>query len=436
MSQAKKIPASEHGINPREIDKKARSILNALTDAGHEAYLVGGSVRDLLLGMHPKDFDIATSATPEQVKKALPSTRIIGRRFRLAHVHFGREYFEVATFRAPHDDSEHGQVGKDGRITHDNVYGTLEEDAFRRDFTINALFYNLQTAEVIDFVGGMADLEQRQLHMIGDSLKRYREDPVRMLRAIRFAAKLDFKIESSSEVPIYELSELLGNIAPARLFEETLKLFHSGNALIILDKLRKYGLFELLFPLTEDTLKNDGPDGSYTQLIYTALDNTDKRVKSGKPVNPAFLFAVFLWKQVQQGSEMYHELGNPILQSLHMAASDVFSEQVKSISVPRRFSNMSREIWTMQGRFKFKNQRRVLGLLEHKRFRAAYDFMCLREQSGELTGADCEWWTLIQEVDEADKIAMCQAESPRKHHKNKHKNKGRTPRHKRRTKND
>lgn len=442
MSQAKKIPASKHGINSREIDRRARSILQALTDAGHEAYLVGGGVRDLLLGKHPKDFDIATSATPEQVKKALPSTRIIGRRFRLAHVHFGREYYEVATFRAPHDDSEHGQVGKDGRITHDNVYGTLEEDAFRRDFTVNALFYSLKTAEVIDYVGGMADLEKRQLRMIGDPVKRYREDPVRMLRAIRFSAKLDLHIEADTEAPIQDLSASLGSIAPARLFEETLKLFHSGYALKILESLRQYGLFKLLFPLTEETLKTDGPDGSYTQLIYAALTNTDKRVRSGKPVNPAFLFAIFLWRQVQEGSQMYRELGNPVLQSFHMAASDVFSEQVKSISVPRRFSNMAREIWIMQGRFQFRNQRRVLSFLEHKRFRAAYDFMCLRSEAGETLQDDCEWWTLIQEVDDAEKIAMCQAVKPRKHTRkdgqktqNK-KKKGRTPRHRRKTNND
>ncbi len=223
MSSATRIPASEHGINPREIDKKARTILNSLTDAGYEAYLVGGGVRDLLLGILPKDFDIATNATPEQIKQVLPSTRIIGRRFRLAHVHFGREYFEVATFRAPHDNSEKGQVGQHGRIIHDNVFGNLEEDAYRRDYSVNALFYDLQKAEVVDFVGGMADLEKRQLRMIGDPEVRYREDPVRMLRAIRFSTKLGLTIEANTEAPIKELSSLLENIAPARLFDEALK---------------------------------------------------------------------------------------------------------------------------------------------------------------------------------------------------------------------
>jgi poly(A) polymerase len=412
MSQALRIPAAEHGINPREIDKRARSILNALTDAGYEAYLVGGGVRDLLLGKHPKDFDIATSATPEQVKKVLPSTRIIGRRFRLAHVHFGREYFEVATFRAPHDESDKGQVGRDGRITHDNVYGNMEQDAVRRDFTINALFYDLKTADVIDFTGGMKDLKKRQLRMIGDPATRYREDPVRMIRAIRFSAKLDLSIEKNTESPIRELSSLLGNIAPARLFEEVLKLFHSGKALKVLEKLRDYHLFKLLFPQAEASLLDSEPEGNYARLVYAALANTDKRIRAGKPVNPAFLFAVFLWKRVQEGADMYRELGNPVLQSVQMAASDAFSEQVKTIAVPRRFSNVTREIWIMQGRFQFKNQRRVMSFLDNKRFRAAYDFMCLRAQSGEPLQDECQWWTLIQEVDTEEKSAMCQKAAP------------------------
>ncbi|MCF6190554.1 MAG: polynucleotide adenylyltransferase PcnB [Cocleimonas sp.] len=411
MSQVTRIPSTEHGINPREIDKKARTILTSLTKAGYEAYLVGGGVRDLLLGYHPKDFDIATSATPEQVKQVLPSTRIIGRRFRLAHVHFGREYFEVATFRAPHDNSDKGQVGDHGRIINDNVYGTVVEDAYRRDFSINALFYDLETGEVLDFVGGMDDLKKLQLRMIGDPVVRYREDPVRMIRAVRFAAKLNLTIEPASEAPIYELSSLLGNIAPARLFDETLKLFHGGMAVKTLELLRHYHLLEHLFPQAEKGLAEEAGEGSFTNLVYAALNNTDKRIRSGKPVTPAFLFAVMLWKQVKEGAEMYRDLGNPALQSVHLAATDAFAEQVKCISVPRRFSNMTREIWTMQGRFQFKNTRRVMGFLDHRRFRAAYDFMCLRAQAGEIMPDDCEWWTLIQEVDEQEKIAMCQASS-------------------------
>jgi len=413
MSQSLRVPASEHGLNSREIDKKARSILQALTKAGYEAYLVGGGVRDLLLGLHPKDFDIATSATPEQVKQVLPSTRIIGRRFRLAHVHFGREYYEVATFRAPHDDSDKGQVGDHGRIIHDNVFGTVEEDARRRDFSINALFYDLESGDVLDFVGAMDDLKKNQLRMIGDPVVRYREDPVRMLRAVRFAAKLNLSIEPATKAPIKELSNLLGNIAPARLFDEVLKLFHGGQAIKTLNELREFDLFRWLFPQAEVSLQEDeagDPEkASYTRLVHAALKNTDKRIRAGKPVTPAFLFAVMLWKRVREGSAMYQELGNPALQSVHLAASDAFAEQIKALSVPRRFSNMTREIWTMQGRFQFKNTRRVMGFLDNRRFRAAYDFMCLRAQSSEISGDECEWWTLIQEVDDAEKSKMCQA---------------------------
>ncbi|MEE9445459.1 MAG: polynucleotide adenylyltransferase PcnB, partial [Cocleimonas sp.] len=284
MSQAVRVPATEHGLNPREIDKKARSILQALAKAGYEAYLVGGGVRDLLLGKHPKDFDIATSATPEQIKQVLPSTRIIGRRFRLAHVHFGREYYEVATFRAPHDDSDKGQVGDHGRIINDNVYGTVEEDARRRDFSINALFYDLDTGEILDFVDAMDDLKKRQLKMIGDPVTRYREDPVRMLRAVRFSAKLNLTIDPASEAPMSELSDLLGNIAPARLFDETLKLFHGGQAQKTLEQLRQYDLLKWLFPQAELSLSEDeasDPEkASYTRLVHAALKNTDKRIRA------------------------------------------------------------------------------------------------------------------------------------------------------------
>ncbi|MCK5895224.1 MAG: polynucleotide adenylyltransferase PcnB [Cocleimonas sp.] len=408
MKDVIRIPFSEHGINERQICKKARTILNTLTKAGYEAYLVGGAVRDLLLGQQPKDFDIATNAHPEQIKKVLPSTRIIGRRFRLAHVHFGREYFEVATFRAPHDESDKGQVSKDGRIIHDNVYGTVNEDAVRRDFTINALFYELSTGDVLDFVDGMGDIERRQLRLIGDPEMRYREDPVRMLRAIRFMAKLDFTLAPETELPLAELANLLSTIAPARLFDETLKLFHSGQAVLTLDLLRRYLLFPCLFPTAEQSFDED-ESGLFFNLVMAALTNTDKRIRSGQPVTPAFLFAVMLWQRVQKGAKMYLELGNPDLQSMHMAASDVLAHQVKSTAIPRRFSNVTREIWTMQGRFHFKSCRRALSFIENKRFRAAYDFMCLRASSGESLQEDCEWWTIFQEISSEDQLVMCNA---------------------------
>jgi poly(A) polymerase len=408
MTDVVRIPFSEHGINERQICKKARTILHALTKAGYEAYLVGGAVRDLLLGKQPKDFDIATNAHPEQIKKVLPSTRIIGRRFRLAHVHFGREFLEVATFRAPHDKSDKGKVSQDGRIIHDNVYGTVVEDALRRDFTINALFYELGTGDVLDFVNGMDDIEQRQLRLIGDPEMRYREDPVRMLRAIRFMAKLDFTLTPTTQEPICGLANLLLTIAPARLFDETLKLFHSGQALLTFDLLRDYDLFPCLFPLTEQSLDEDD-SGLFFNLVRVALTNTDKRICARKPVTPAFLFAVMLWAQVQKGEKMYLELGNPDLQSMHLAASDVLGHQVKSTAIPRRFSNVSREIWTMQGRFQFTACRRSINFINNKRFRAAYDFMCLRASSGEPLEEECQWWTLFQELDSEDQLAMCNA---------------------------
>jgi len=406
MKDVVRIPFSEHGITERQICKKARTILNALTKAGYEAYLVGGAVRDLLLNKQPKDFDIATNAHPEQIKQVLPSTRIIGRRFRLAHVHFGREFLEVATFRAPHDKSDKGQVSNDGRIIHDNVYGNVAEDAVRRDFTINALFYDLKSGDVLDFVDGIQDIKSRQLRLIGDPEVRYREDPVRMLRGIRFMAKLGFTLDPETEAPICEMSELLSQIAPARLFDETLKLFHSGQALVTLDLLRQYQLFSCLFPLAEQSFADD-KTGRFDTLVRAALGNTDKRIRSGKPVTPAFLFAVMLWYQVQQGTEFYRKAGNPDLQSVHLAASDALGLQVKSIAIPRRFSNVTREIWTMQGRFQFKACRRSMNFLNNKRFRAAYDFMCLRALSGEPVQENCEWWTLFQEVDEEEKLAMC-----------------------------
>ncbi len=410
MKNMVRIPFSKHGINERQICKKARTILNALTEAGYEAYLVGGAVRDLLLGKQPKDFDIATNAHPEQIKKVLPSTRIIGRRFRLAHVHFGREFLEVATFRAPHDESDKGLVSNDGRIIHDNVYGTVAEDAVRRDFTINALFYELSTGDILDFVDGMQDIKQRQLRLIGDPSRRYREDPVRMLRAIRFMAKLDFSLEPETKSPIRELSHLLSTIAPARLFDESLKLFHSGYAVLTFSLLREYLLFSCLFPLAEQSLEEE-ESGLFFSLVMSALNNTDKRIRGNKPVNPAFLFAVMLWHQVKKGEIMYREMGNPDLQSMHLAASEVLGHQVKSIAIPRRFSNVTREIWTMQGRFQFKACRRALNFIENKRFRAAYDFMCLRASSGEPLEEDCEWWTLFQNLSSEDQLVMCNAAS-------------------------
>ena len=404
------LSASKLGISKKSVNSKALTILNALHEANYEAYLVGGCVRDLLLDVEPKDFDIATNAHPEQIKAVLPSTRIIGKRFRLAHVHFGREYYEVATFRAPHDNSDRGQVGKDGRILHDNVYGTIEEDAIRRDFAINALFYNIHTDEILDFAGGMEDLEKRQLRMIGDPEARYREDPVRMLRAMRFSAKLGLSIETNSEGPIRELAPLLNNIAPARLFDEALKMFHSGKAGSVLELLREYNLFESLFPSTEIALQGD-ESGHFLALINGALKNTDKRINDGMSVTPAFLFAVMLWLPMKKGEAAYRELSYPDPQGMQLAANDVLSEQVRHTAVPRRFSNVTREIWLLQSRFSQKNCRRARLFVENRRFRAAFDFLCLQaiaEKNAALQ-ADAEWWEEFQVASEERQVEMSQA---------------------------
>ncbi len=404
------LSASKLGISKKSINSKALTILNALNDANYEAYLVGGCVRDLLLGVEPKDFDIATNAHPEQIKAVLPSTRIIGRRFRLAHVHFGREYYEVATFRAPHDNSDRGQVGQDGRILHDNVYGTIEEDAIRRDFAINALFYNVHTDEVLDFAGGMDDLEKRQLRMIGDPAARYREDPVRMLRAMRFSAKLGLSIEPESEAPIRELAPLLENIAPARLFDEALKMFHSGNAGSVLELLREYHLFQSLFPATEEALQQD-ETGHFLALINDALQNTDNRINDGMSVTPAFLFAVMLWLPMKQLEAAYRDESLPDPQSMQSAANDVMSNQVRFTAVPRRFSNVTREIWLLQSRFSQKNCRRARAFTENRRFRAAFDFLCLRSVAEENIDlqADAAWWEEFQKASEEEQVEMCKA---------------------------
>lgn len=404
---------AEHGIKATQLCPHTRKTLKKLNKSNYEAYLVGGAVRDLLLRLEPKDFDIATAAHPEQIKRLFSSCRLIGRRFRLAHIYFGRNYLEVATFRAPHNDSKLGKTSNDGRITHDNVYGTLEQDALRRDFTINALFYDQETGNIIDHVNGLADIQTKTIRLIGDPETRYREDPVRMLRAIRFAVKLGFSIEKETEQPIYELGHLLRNIAPARLFDETLKLFHSGYALEIFRVLRHYDLFQYLFPLTEESLMVDD-DEHFLTFIETALSNTDKRIGEGKSITPAFLYAVMLWDYIQEKTVAYLADGQPNYQAIQLSASDAFSKQVQYTAIPRRFSNITRELWLLQHRFLRKDCRGAFSFTEHKRFRGAYDFHCLRVAAGEISIKECEWWTQFQAVSHDDQMKMCQQFSPPK----------------------
>jgi poly(A) polymerase len=354
-------------------------------------------VRDLLLGREPKDFDIATDAHPEQVREVFRNCRLIGRRFRLAHVHFGREIIEVATFRAGTEAADSGdkEQTEEGRVLRDNVYGTIEQDALRRDFTVNALYYNIEDFSIIDYADGVADLEAGVLRLLGDPETRYREDPVRMLRAIRFASKLGFRIDPQTEGPIEALGDLLADIPPARLFEEVLKLFLAGNAVGGFEKLRQYGLFAQLFPDTERCLAQLDHEFPLT-LVLKGLENTDRRLAEDKPVTPAFLFAVLLWEPVRQRANELQADGEAPYPAVQRAAGELLSRQVDKVALPRRFSAPMQEIWALQSRFQHTRGKRPQRLLTHPRFRAAYDFMLLRAEAGEADPALAQWWTEYQ----------------------------------------
>lgn len=399
ISQPTVIPRPEHNISRALISEAALRVLYRLLHAGYDAYLVGGGVRDLLLGRKPKDFDVATNARPEQVRQLFRNCRLVGRRFLLAHVHFGQEIVEVATFRASHDQAEEGEkeggVMEDGRILRDNVYGTLIQDAWRRDFTVNALYYNIRDFSVVDFGHGMEDLRAGILRLVGEPYSRYREDPVRMLRAIRFAAKLDFKISPESEIPIGKLGHLLHGIPPARLFDEVLKLFLGGKGRQTFELLHHYGLFAELFPRTAATLVHSDEHFPFNLLIRS-LSSTDDRVMGGKSVTPAFLFAALLWEPVRRESYCRQEGGMPVLESLHFAADLVLHEQISRVAIPRRYALQIREIWILQGRLAHIRGRRHLHLLEHPRFRTAYDFLLLRTASGEDTQDLVTYWGQLQ----------------------------------------
>jgi poly(A) polymerase len=371
-----------------------------LHEHDHEAYLVGGAVRDLLLGGHPKDFDIATDATPEEVHALFRNSRIIGRRFRIVHVRFGREVIEVTTFRGHHDAGEApespgaAQRSSRGLLLRDNVYGTLEEDAVRRDLTVNALYYDSGTFEVFDQVGGLEDLEARQIRVIGDPEQRYREDPVRMLRTLRFAAKLDFAIEPGSGDPIEPLAHLLDDIPPARLFDEFGKLFLTGQAQRTFELLREFAALEHLFP---DSARLIEEYEIYERLIDEAMANTDRRIAAEKPVTPAFILAALLWPVVCERREALERQGESPVPAMHAAGQQVVAEACLRIAIPRRFSQPMREIWEYQLRLTRPRGKRAIELMGQRRFRAAYDFLLLREQAGEDCDGLGEVWTRLQE---------------------------------------
>ncbi|HSN16644.1 MAG TPA: polynucleotide adenylyltransferase PcnB [Gammaproteobacteria bacterium] len=397
------VPRAEHSISRAQISENALKVLYRLKNAGYEAYLVGGGVRDLLLGREPKDFDVATDASPEQVEKEFRNCRLIGRRFRLAHVRFGDEIIEVATFRSSgaadtrevdDEDGDRAHDGGTGRILRDNIYGTVEEDAERRDFSVNALYYDIRDFSVRDYVGGLPDLRDGVLRLIGDPEVRYREDPVRMLRAVRFAVKLGFKLHPDTEAPIARLSGLLADVPPARMFEEILKLFLYGFGEQAFEALRHHGLFEQLFPRTEAALAVE-EQGFPITFIGKALASTDGRVQQDLPVTPAFLFAALLWEPVRRIARRLEEEGLHPSEALRRASAEVVDEQVKRVALPRRFSTPMIEIFSLQPRFLQRQGKRPQRLMEHPRFRAAYDFMVLRAQAGETDPEIAEWWTQL-----------------------------------------
>jgi poly(A) polymerase len=396
------IPRDEHNVSRSNISRNAVKVLYRLNGAGFQAYLVGGGVRDLLLGREPKDFDVATNARPEEVKSVFNNCRLIGRRFRLAHVHFGREIIEVATFRSNREivDGEERQH-ENGRLLSDNIYGTLEEDAQRRDFTINALYYSVEDFTVIDFAGGLEDLHKGVIRLLGNPESRYREDPVRLLRAVRFAAKLGFVIEAETEEPMSRLAHLLLDVPAARLFEEVLKLFLAGSALDTFEKLRHYQLFSQLFPATEEALTHQDHEFPIT-FVNRGLLNTDKRIEENKPVTPAFLFAVLLWEPVRLRAEALQASGIHSYEALQTAATEVLAGQARHISIPKRFSYPMREIWQLQHRFFQRTGKRPNRLVGHPRFRAAYDFFLLRSEAGEVDQAEADWWICYLERRSAD----------------------------------
>lgn len=377
-------------------------MLSRLHEAGYASYLVGGGVRDALLDLSPKDFDVATDASPEQVKSLFRNARIIGRRFRLVHVVFGREIIEVATFRADHATGDGGEVSNGGRILRDNVFGTIEQDAFRRDFTINALYYNIADFSVVDFVGGLDDLESRTFRFIGDPIQRCEEDPVRVLRAARLSAKLDFDIEEDTLDAMTATAPLLVNMPPARLFEEVLKLFQGGYALKSFESLLSLDLVRYLFPGTDKRLRDEGSLDH--DLLRAALVNTDNRIAEGKPVTPSYLLAFMLWGDIFEAALAAVADGHPPSDAIWKASDRVLPAQLQVTSIPKRFSGPMREIWSMQPMLEQYSGKRAVSIIENRRFRAAYDFLCLRAKF-DFDLQDCaEWWTKVQEIPEDERL--------------------------------
>jgi poly(A) polymerase len=419
-SGAEILSLAAHGIRRAQLDDCALKVCETLSGAGYKGYVVGGAVRDLLLGNTPKDFDVATDATPEEVRRLFRRSRIIGRRFQIVHVMCGRETIEVTTFRSngqkETEDEDERPTDEHGRLLSDNVFGSMEDDAARRDFTINALYYDPLREEVHDYFGGVADCKKRVLRMIGDPETRFREDPVRMLRAARFAAKLDFHIDEATRKPVATLAPLLANIPRARIFDEALKLLLSGHALRGVHQLRAEGLHHGMLPLLDTIL--DDPTGE--RFITAALKSTDERIQTDRPSSPAFLFGTLLWPQVVKRWHALEAAGEKAQPALFTAMDDVLDTQRNLLAIPRRYDGMMKEIWALQPRFEQRGGQRPYRLLEHPRFRAAYDFLLLRAESGEVAAELGDWWTRFQDADEDARAEMLLADTapkPRKRRK-------------------
>lgn len=407
-TSVQKYQRRTHGIDKHKVSSAALRTVEGLQKSGFDAFIVGGAVRDLMLGRIPKDFDVATNATPEQVRQTFRRSRIIGRRFRIVHVLFGAETIEVTTFRGSHlSDDGDSAVAESGRILRDNVFGDMDEDAARRDFSVNALYYDPKTEEVWDYHHGVDDIKNKVLRIIGDPETRYREDPVRMLRAVRLSAKLGMKIDRLSETLIPKLAGLLQDVPPSRMFEEMLKLFLSGHAMESAAALRKHGLHHGVLPLLDVVLEQ--PMGE--RFVTLALKNTDERVLQDKPVSPSFLFATLLWHEVLAAWQKYQSEGTKPLPALMEAMHEISDIQAEKLAIPKRYSVAMKEIWALQPRFEQRAGQRPFRLLENERYRAGYDFLLLRCESGEMPMDLVQWWDAFAHADTETRNRMLQPDT-------------------------